>query len=75
MAALRIISVIIGIVIIFTGLYYEMKTIKITKENPNHDSGEACLCIIVSVIIFLIGSAIAWYGPEMILAIHNFLNL
>ncbi len=75
MNALRIISMIIGIAIIFIGIWQEMKTIRIIKENPNHDGGEACLCIILIAIIFLIGIAIACYGPEMVIGIDKFLSL
>ncbi len=74
MTALRIISIIAGIIIIFIGLYHEMKTIKIMKENPNHDSGEACLCIIMSVIILLTGMTMACYGPEIVIGISDFLS-
>lgn len=75
MKALRIISMIIGITIIFIGIWQEMKAIKIIKENPNHDSGEACLCMILNTIIILIGITIAYYGPKMMIGINKFLSL
>lgn len=75
MTALRIISAIIGIAIMVIGIWQEMKTIRIIREDPKHDSGEACLCIILIAIIFLIGATIACYGPEMVIGIDKFLSL
>lgn len=68
---LKIVIDIIGLVIIAVGVYFEVKTCYLINKNPEHDTGEACLSVFVSLLPILIGATILLYRNTVIQFLTN----
>lgn len=68
---LKILIYIIGFAIIAVSVYLEVKTCILINKNPEHDAGEACLSVFVSLLPILIGATLLLCSDTVIRFLTN----